>query len=130
MSVKCDSAFLYVALASVSILNKFLWKFKVINGQCQPPCLLSSGKYLAVEGRGTFQPAPEISVHVCLLTSFHSFLHLSLPGTRALSGILGTLRNDYGDGNKNGKKAIGLMSKTTTITLFCTFLCRPCTTTT
>ena len=114
--------FLYVALASVSILNKFLGKFKVINGQCQPPCLLSPGKYLAVEGRGAFQQAREVSVHVCLLTSFHSFLHLSVPGTRALSGILGTLRNDYGDGNRNVKKAIGLMSKTTTLHVHHAFL--------
>ena len=46
-------------------------------------------------------------------------------------GILGTLRNYDGDGNGNVKKAIGSMSKTTIlhvscITLFCTFLYRPC----
>ena len=48
-------------------------------------------------------------------------------------GILGTLRNSDGDGNGNGnvKKAIGSMSKTpiqhvSCITLFCTFLYRPC----
>ena len=48
-------------------------------------------------------------------------------------GILGTLRNYDGDGDGNGnvKKAIGSMSKTTIlhvscITLFCTFLYRPC----
>ena len=46
---------------------------------------------------------------------------------------IGTLRNYDSDGNGNVKKAISLMSKTTScpcITLFCTFLCSPCTTTT
>ena len=46
--------------------------------------------------------------------------------------IIGSLSNDDGDGNENGKKAIGLISKTTTLLVqqafFCTFLCRPCTT--
>ena len=45
----------------------------------------------------------------------------------------GSLSNDVGDGNQDVKKAIGLLRKTTTlhvITLFCTFLYRPCTTTT
>ena len=43
----------------------------------------------------------------------------------------GSFSND--DGNKNVKKAIGLISKTTTlhvVTLLCTFLYRPCMTTT
>ena len=46
---------------------------------------------------------------------------------------LGSFSNDDGDGNENLKTAIGLLSKTiicTCITLFCTFLCRCCTTTT
>ena len=46
---------------------------------------------------------------------------------------IGTLRNYDGDGNGNVKKAISLMSKTTScpcIKLFCTFLCSPYTTTT
>ena len=42
--------------------------------------------------------------------------------------IIGSLSNDDGDGNENGKKAIGftLAKKQlcTCITLFCTFLCR------
>ena len=45
----------------------------------------------------------------------------------------GSFSNDDGDGNQDVKKAIGLLRKTTTlhvITLFCTFLYRPCTTTT
>ena len=48
--------------------------------------------------------------------------------------IIRSLGNDDGDGNKNGKKAIGLylakQQLCTCITLFCTFLCRRCTTTT
>ena len=43
---------------------------------------------------------------------------------------LGNLRNDDGDGNENGKKAIGTKQQLCTcITLFCTFLCRRRTTT-
>ena len=48
-------------------------------------------------------------------------------------GILGSLRNDDGDGNENDKKAIGLISKTTTLHVHCAscnFLFRRCTTTT
>ena len=47
--------------------------------------------------------------------------------------IVGTLRDYDGDGNGNVYNTIGFMSKTTTHasrTLFCTFLCRPYTTTT
>ena len=47
--------------------------------------------------------------------------------------LLGTLRNYDRDGNENVKKAIGLKSKQqhcACITLFCTFLCSPCITTT
>ena len=45
--------------------------------------------------------------------------------------VLGTLRSDDGDGNKDVKKAIGLITKTTILHvhhtfLFCTFLCRHC----
>ena len=36
-------------------------------------------------------------------------------------GILGSLRNDYGDGNENDKKAIGLIRKTTTLHVHCAF---------
>ena len=46
---------------------------------------------------------------------------------------IGTLRNNDVEGNGNVKKAKNLMSKTTAlrcITLFCTFLYRPCTTAT
>ena len=45
----------------------------------------------------------------------------------------GSFSNDDGDSNQDVKKAIGLLRKTTSlhvITLFCTFLHRPCTTTT
>ena len=45
--------------------------------------------------------------------------------------IVGSFSNDDGDGSKNFKKAIGLISKTETLhvqqTFFCTFLCRHCT---
>ena len=46
--------------------------------------------------------------------------------------VLGSLRNDYDDGNENGKKAIGLdkQNNNFAITLFCTLLCRRCTSTT
>ena len=47
----------------------------------------------------------------------------------AVSFFVGTLKSD--DGNKNVKKAKGLITKTTIftcITLFCTFVCRHCTT--
>ena len=47
--------------------------------------------------------------------------------------IIGSLSKDDGDGNESGKKAIGLVSKTTALLVqhaffFCIFLCRPCTT--
>ena len=43
-----------------------------------------------------------------------------------------SLRNDDDDGNENGKRAIGLdkQNNVARATLFCTFLCRRCTTTT
>ena len=47
--------------------------------------------------------------------------------------VIESVSNDDGDGNKNGKKVIGLDSKTTTLPVehaICTFLCRHCTTTT
>ena len=46
---------------------------------------------------------------------------------------MGSFSNDDGDGNENFKRAIGLLRKQqfyTRITLFCTFLCCHCTTTT
>ena len=46
---------------------------------------------------------------------------------------LGTLQNYDGDDKENAKRAIGLMSKTTTLHVhyaFCTFLYSPVTTTT
>ncbi|MCG8366340.1 MAG: hypothetical protein MJA27_23765, partial [Pseudanabaenales cyanobacterium] len=47
---------------------------------------------------------------------------------------LGSLNNDDSDGNENGKKAIGLDWQNNNFArasrrLFCTFLCRRCTTT-
>ena len=44
--------------------------------------------------------------------------------------VLGTLRSDDGDDNENVKKAIGLIQFCKSITLYCTFLSRHCTTTT
>ena len=46
---------------------------------------------------------------------------------------IGSFSNDDGDGNQDVNKAIGLLRKTTTLHVhhaFCTFLYRPCTTTT
>ena len=57
----------------------------------------------------------------------------SRPRTLSLTPLLGSLNNDDGDGNENGKKAIGLDQQKQhrcTCTLFCPFLCRRCTTTT
>ena len=49
-------------------------------------------------------------------------------------GTIGSLRNDDDDGNENGKKSNWFRQAKqqlcTCITLFCTFLCRRCTTTT
>ena len=49
-------------------------------------------------------------------------------------GTIGSLRNDDDDGNENGKKSNRFRQAKqqlcTCITLFCTFLCRRCTTTT
>ena len=48
---------------------------------------------------------------------------------KVITGLLsGSVSNDDGDGNENGKKAKQQLC--TFITLFCTFLCRRCTTTT
>ena len=48
--------------------------------------------------------------------------------------MLGSLSNDDGDVNENGKKAIGLDKQNNNFArasrFFCTFLCRHCTTTT
>ena len=47
--------------------------------------------------------------------------------------IIGSFNKDDGDGNRNEKRAMGVLSKTTTlhvITLICTFLCCHCMTTT
>ena len=47
--------------------------------------------------------------------------------------LIGSFSNDHGDGKEDVKKAIGLLRKTTTLHVhhaFCTFLYRPCTTTT
>ena len=55
-----------------------------------------------------------------------------LDGT-AFASILGSFGNDNGDGNKNVKKAVGLINKTTTMHVQHTFLfifCRHRTTTT
>ena len=51
--------------------------------------------------------------------------------SRFIEEVIGTLSKDDGDSNKNGKKGIGLISKTTTLHVhhaFCTFHCRHCTT--
>ena len=50
----------------------------------------------------------------------------------AVAVIVGSLRNDDGDGNENGKKAIGLdwSNSTLCIMLFLYISCRRCTTTT
>ena len=57
---------------------------------------------------------------------FHKFQLSSFPC------LLGSISNDDGDGNENGKKPTELDIKTKTLhvlfTLFCTFLCRHCTT--
>ena len=56
-----------------------------------------------------------------------------LTGTPISPTLLRSFSNDDGDSNQDVKKAIGLLRKTTSlhvITLFCTFLHRPCTTTT
>ena len=59
---------------------------------------------------------------------FHKFQLSSFPC------FLGSLSNDDGDGNENGKRATELDIKTTTLhvlfTLLCTLLCRQFTTTT
>ena len=47
--------------------------------------------------------------------------------------LLGSFSNDDGDGNEDAKKAIDILRKTTTLHVhhtFCTFIYRPCTTTT
>ena len=65
----------------------------------------------------------------------HPYLHKfsNGPSLKVHLLSLGSLSNDDGDGNEDGKKAIGLISKTTTLHVhhaFCTFLCRRCCTTT
>ena len=56
---------------------------------------------------------------------FCSWVHLAA----VLGQTIGTLRNYDGDGKENVKKATKKQQRTC-ITLFCTFLCCPCTTTT
>ena len=56
---------------------------------------------------------------------FCSRVHLAA----VLGQTIGTLRNYDGDGKENVKKATKKQQRTC-ITLFCTFLCCPCTTTT
>ena len=81
---------------------------------------LTSMQLPVFSGIGVFYYLYKTSVWNYTIYSFSFFIPL-----------LSTLRNHDGDGNGNVKKAIGLMSKTTTlhvITLFCTFLYYPYTT--
>ena len=48
---------------------------------------------------------------ISLILKLLEFLRCDVP----VSPTLGSLSNDDADGNKNGKKAIGLISKTTTL---------------
>ena len=61
-------------------------------------------------------------------------IHYNRNGRFHTREVLGTLRSEDGDGNGNATKAIGLLLAKQQfcryITLFCTFLCRHCTTTT
>ena len=66
------------------------------------------------------------------MTTFPAILNDLFLNTLSFE-ILGSMRNDDGDGNENDKKAIGLISKTTTLHVHCAFakfLFRRCTTTT
>ena len=63
------------------------------------------------------------------------FSFRTVPAAPTTPAPIGSVINDDGDGNKNGKKAIGWDKQkkqlcTPCITLFCTFLSRHCTTTT
>ena len=63
-----------------------------------------------------------LTIDVCIINVW---------GYTEILPILGSFSNDDGDGNQAVKKATGLLQQLCTcITLFCTFLHRPCTTTT
>ena len=72
-----------------------------------------------------------------ILHSLASAAEASFFVPRALNALLGSFSNDDGDGNENGKKSYGFVSKTTSLHVLlvciflqvCTFLCRYCTTT-
>ena len=74
-----------------------------------------------------------VSWRVCLSNSSPGLFPWKLGGG-ALSTRLGSLSNDDGDVNENGKKAIGLDWQNNNFArasgFFCTFLCSHCTTTT
>ena len=95
-------------------------------------------KKVALPGWNTGSPS-QISLvlfHLCLVSSTCiSLSAITLLPTRVnvpcsfsricVSSLIGSSSNDDGDGNENGKKAIGLFSKRqlcTCITRFCTYL--------
>ena len=85
------------------------------------------GKIRERKGKGSLPSLPKSSQSPTPFDTCHC------QARPTLGGLLGSLSNDDGDCNEDGKKAIGLdwqkQQLCTCITLFCTFLCCRCTTT-
>ena len=93
-----------------------------------------SGHLLVPRGEGGCLMVVQLfELGLPLINQSRRYTKISLKDTyRLLRALLGRLSNDDGGVNENGKTAIGFGKKQpcTCSTLFCTFLCRHCTTTT
>ena len=67
---------------------------------------------------------------VVLIKTSSVFSLIGRPKPDNVTASLSSFRNEDGDGNENIKTAIAKQQVCSYITLFCTFICRDCTTTT
>ena len=81
--------------------------------QCQNPC---SGPSAVYQDLSTHHDGPVKKAIVDLP------IQMKGNSKRSSGNLLGSFSNDDGQGSKNGKKAIGLISKTTTLNMHHTFL--------
>ena len=102
------------------LITEKLWKLLPLNGLNACPHLIKLRAWHEI------QCEPH--------TQFRSFLRIPITYSDYSPSpllLIWSLRSDDGDGNENGKKAKRFrLAKQQLCTLFCTFLCRRCTTTT
>ena len=109
-----ERLFLFIFKIEVSVVLQTTWKYYQLIKYLELVCQLWPGTFEKLWMDITkFCCQP-----FCFSCANHGFLMVSSPW----SCSLGSLSNDYGDGNENGKK----QQLCTCITLFCTFLSRRC----